>query len=74
MKKRDGFDRDKALIAKIYEKDDLELLRKITKCFRPVCTSCESYCGIAWYEYKDLLVKKSFAVNEETSTTSVVSG
>jgi hypothetical protein len=39
-KRKDCFDRDKVIVSRTYNKDDLELLKKITRKFRPVCHFC----------------------------------
>ena len=54
-KRKDCFDRDKLIASRTYGKDDLELLKKITRKFRPPCHFCEGICGIVWYEFKDKL-------------------
>jgi hypothetical protein len=46
------------MTARSYGKDDLELLKKITKKFRPPCHFCEGICGILWFEYSDTLTLK----------------
>ena len=52
QKRKDCFDRDKLLASRSYSKDDIELLKKITKKYRPPCHFCEGICGIMWYEFK----------------------
>ncbi len=61
IKRKDGFEKDKSLLSKIYDKDDMQLLKKITRKFRPVCNSCESLCGVVWYEYRQTLERKLFS-------------
>ncbi len=49
------------LVSRSYGKDDLQLLKKITKKFRPACHFCEGICGVVWYEYTDQLKLKRIA-------------
>jgi hypothetical protein len=48
-KRKDCFDRDKVIISRSYGKDDLELLKKISRKFRQICHYCEGITGIIWY-------------------------
>lgn len=48
-KRKDCLDKDKGLYSKNFDKDDIELLKKITRKFRPYCHLCEGVCGIMWF-------------------------
>lgn len=54
-KRKDCFDRDKLIAPRSYGKDDLELLKKITRKLRPLCHFCEGICGVVWYEFHEKL-------------------
>lgn len=49
--KKDAMDKDKQIANKFYGKDDLELLKKITRRFRPSCSFCENITGAVWFEF-----------------------
>lgn len=59
-KRKDCFDRDKLIISRSYGKDDLELLKKITRKFRKICHYCEGITGVIWYEYNETFHLKKF--------------
>ena len=63
-RRKDCFDRDKLIAPRSYSKDDLELLKKVTKKFRPACHFCEGICGVSWYQFKDKLHIPKFVEKE----------
>lgn len=64
QKRKDGFDKEKALLGRSYGKDDLELLKKITKKYRAVCQFCECITGIVWFEYRETFHLKELVTIE----------
>lgn len=52
-KRKDCIDKEKSLFEKHFDKDYLELLKKITRKYRPLCHLCEGICGVIWYEYAE---------------------
>lgn len=47
--KLDLFDYDKKIVAKAYNQQDADLLRRTTKKYRPLCDFCTQRCGIVWF-------------------------
>ena len=57
--RKDCIDKDKTIYEKHFDKDYFELMKKITRKYRPPCHFCEGICGVIWYEYQeDLVLKK----------------
>jgi len=57
-KRKDCFDKDKLIISRSYGKDDLELLKKITRKFKQICHFCEGVTGVVWFQYEQKLYLK----------------
>lgn len=60
VRRKDCIDKDKAIFDKHFDKDHLELLKKLTKKYRPLCHLCEGICGVIWYEYEEDIYLKTF--------------
>lgn len=71
-KPKDSFDRDKLIVSRSYNKDDLELLKKITLKHRPVCHFCNGIVGIVWYEYTTTYREKLFKRHPDKKSCTIV--
>lgn len=55
------FDYDKGIIPKNYSQDDTEVLKRLTKKFRPNCDFCGQKCGIVWFQHRRSLSSKEIS-------------
>jgi len=56
--KLDMFEFDKMLIPKSYSQEDTEVLKRLTKKYRPLCDFCGQRCGIVWFQHRRSLNAK----------------
>jgi hypothetical protein len=56
--KLDMFEFDKMLIPKSYSQEDTEILKRLTKKYRPLCDFCGQRCGIVWFQHRRSLSAK----------------
>lgn len=59
--KLDLFEFDKTLIPKLYNPEDTEVLKRLTKKYRPLCDFCGQRCGIVWFQHRRSLSTKEIS-------------